>query len=300
MTAFALHILTMTCIYALVVLGLQFAVGRGKVLFIAPTMSFAVGAYSSALLTTTGSSVAAGVLLGAALAGGLSGVLGLLSWRLRGDHLILATLGLCEIVRSVLNNWEGLTGGSIGVMNIPPLWPRVTPGRYPVTYLSVAAGTLVVALVFCVRLNRSPFGRIHAALAGDEAGTASVGRPVGRTKVLAIAWGGVMGSLGGSLLAHYAGYIDPTSFSVGEAVLLFAMVVIGELGNPFGAILGTTIFVLLPELLRFLGLPGQMAEPLRRVTCGVLVLLIVHFRPQGLVGRTVRAAPAAGQPGGRA
>lgn len=285
MSAFALHVVTMTCIYALVVLGLQLAVGRGKVLFIAPTLAFAIGAYASALLTTTGrASVPAGIAIGALLAFVASGALGLLSWRLRGDHLILATLGLCEIVRSCLNNWDDVTGGSIGVMNVPPLWPKVTPGKYPLVYLGVSATALALGIIVCRRLNRAPFGRVHAALAGDEAGTAAIGRPVGRTKLLAIAWGGVLGSLGGALLAHYAGYIDPSSFTVGEAVMLFAMLIIGGLGNPLGAVVGTAIFVLLPEGLRFLGLPGQMADPLRRAVCGVMVLLFVRFRPQGLFG----------------
>ena len=291
MIAFTLHVVTMIAIYSLVVLGLQLAVGRGKVMFVAPTFSFAVGAYSSALLTTAAKlSPSEAMIVGAVLAGLGSAVLATLTWRLRGDHLVLATLGLCEILRSCLNNWDTMTGGSIGVMNIPPLWPKTPPAKFPLLYLTVTGVLLSIGIMYCLRLNKSPFGRIHAALSGDEAGTAALGRPVRRTKVLAISWGGVLGSIGGSMYAHYMGYVDPTTFTVGEAILLFAMLLIGGLGSPLGSVAGTAVFILLPEGMRFVGVSSAIADPLRRVVCAVVLLMIVRFRPNGLFGTYLQSA----------
>lgn len=282
---FLIHLAILIGIYALLVLGLQLGVGRGRVLFVAPTLFFAVGAYSSALLTTkVGWNPLFAVGTGAVLAGIVGYVASFLALRLTGDHLLLASLGLCEITRSVLNNWDNVTNGSIGVMNIPALIPGISPTAHLYLILALTLMSLVACLLFCWRLARSPFGHVHASLHGDEAGTATVGRRVGRTKQLAIAWGAVWAGVAGSLFAHYAAYVDPTTFAVTEAVMILAMLIVGGMQHPIGALLGAAIFVLLPELLRFAGIPSHVADPLRRVACGVLLLAIIRFSPHGLAG----------------
>lgn len=288
---FCVHVAILIGIYALLVLGLQLGIGRGRVMFVAPTVFFAVGAYSSALLTTKlgwNPPFAAGI--GVVLAGLVGYVASFLAIRLSGDHLLLASLGLCEITRSVLNNWDTVTNGSIGVMNVPPLVPWLSPTGQLYATLVLTMISVGACLLFLSRLTESPFGHVHASLQGDEAGTATLGRPVARTKQLAIVWGAVWAGVAGSLFAHYAAYVDPTTFSVNEAVMILAMLIVGGMQRPTGAIFGAVIFVLLPELLRFVGIPTHIADPLRRVACGVLLLGIIRFCPQGFVGIGTRSA----------
>ena len=288
MTVFLLHILIITGIYALVVLGLQISIGRGRVLLIAPTIFFAIGAYSYAILTTT---LQWHPLLSAPLASLLGGCAGyitsFLSMRLKGDHLVLASLGLCEITRSVLNNWDALTNGSIGMMNIPSLFN--TTSRYQELWLffTTAAIFVLLTFVFSNWLSRQPFGLVHASLDGDEPGVEAIGKRVGGAKRAGIAIGGFIAGIAGVLFAAYTSYIDPTTFTVGESIMIFAMLAIGGLGSPFGAILGASLFVLLPELLRFLGLPDHVADPTRRMICGAMLLLVMRFRPNGIISTAI-------------
>lgn len=281
---FLVHVSVLIGLYALLVLSLQLSIGRGRVLFVAPTVFFAIGAYCSALLTTKlGLHPFVATGLGAILAGCVGYATSLLALRLSGDHLLLASLGLCEITRSVLNNFDWLTNGSIGVMNIPALISGLSPTEHHYLVLVLTSVLLVGCLLFVQRVIRSPFGHIHASLHEDEAGTAALGQPVRHTKRLGIAWGAVWASLAGSLFAHYAAYVDPTSFTVTEAIMVFAMLIVGGLKHPAGAVFGAAIFILLPELLRFAGIPGHLADPLRRVACGFLLLGVVRFCPHGMV-----------------
>ena len=137
--------------------------------------------------------------------------------------------------------------------------------------------------VFSNWLSQQPFGLVHASLDGDEAGVEAIGKRVGGAKRAGIALGGFIAGIAGVLFAAYTSYIDPTTFTVGESIMIFAMLAIGGLGSPFGAILGACLFVLLPEFLRFLGLPDHVADPARRMICGVMLLLVMRFRPNGLI-----------------
>ena len=276
--AYVAHILVMIGIYSIAVLGLRLATCYGAVLVVTPTVAFAFGAYSTGILSgmlgwPVSASLIAGVFLGAAF----GSLIGLLTWRLDGDYLLLASLGVCEIVRALITNLN-VTGGSIGIMNIPSMVVSWSPQmRMPVT-LVVVGSALVACVVFSVTLRNSGFGRVQVAMHGDALGAASLGQPVKFTKLLSASVGAAWTALAGVLFASYSTYIDPSSFTVDEAITIFAMFVLGGMRSVWSSILGSAVFLALPELLRLFGLPSNVASPLRRVLCGALLLVFMRAR----------------------
>ena len=276
---YTVHILIMIGIYSLAALGLRIATCYGGQLAVLPTVGFAAGAYSVGILAgldrwPTLLSMAVGVGFGFIV----GSLVGLLSWRLDGDYLLLATLGTCEITRSLLTNLETLTGGPIGIMNIPNLIsgpsPRMTQLALFMTVCTAVAG----CWLFSTKLRNSGFGRIQVTVQQDALSTASLGHPVLRTKLLSVAIGSAWVALGGGLFAAYSSYIDPSSFCVEEAITIFAMFVLGGMKSVLGTILGVAVFLSLPEALRLLGTPSDVAFPLRRVFCGLLLLVAMRIR----------------------
>jgi len=134
-----------------------------------------------------------------------------------------------------------------------------------------------------VQLARSPFGRVLRAIRDDEVFTKSLGKAIYRYKISTFAVSGSMAALAGGLYAYYMTFIDPTSFTIMESILILSMVIIGGAGSRWGPLVGATVLVILPEGLRFLGLPDSVAGNLRQVIYGVLLIVIVIFRPKGLV-----------------
>lgn len=113
----------------------------------------------------------------------------------------------------------------------------------------------------------------------------AVGKNTLRFKVTAFAVSAVLAALAGSLYAHYVTYIDPTSFTVTESILVLSMVIIGGAGSLWGPMVGAIVLVMLPEALRFLGLPSSVAANLRQIVYGVLLVVMIMIRPGELMGR---------------
>ncbi len=135
------------------------------------------------------------------------------------------------------------------------------------------------------RITTSPFGRVLRAIRDDEGFTQATGKNTLRFKVGAFAVSATLAAAAGSLYAHYVTYVDPTSFTVTESILVISMVIIGGAGSPWGPLIGAAILVTLPEALRFLGLPSSLAANLRQVFYGALLVAMMMLRPKGLVGR---------------
>jgi branched-chain amino acid transport system permease protein len=230
------------------------------------------------------------MLVGVVLGLVLGGLAGLLTWRLDGDYLLLAAFGTCEITRSLVTNLESVTGGSIGIMNIPTVIRGLPPRTTQLVVLATVCGAVGACWLFSAALRNSLFGRIQVAVQDDAVGTASLGHPVRRTKLFSVAIGSAWTALGGGLFAAYSSYVDPSSFTVDEAIMMFAMFVLGGMRSLLGTILGVTVFLSLPELLRLFGIPSEVASPLRRVFCGLLLLVVMRTR---LLARSSRP----GQPG---
>jgi branched-chain amino acid transport system permease protein len=189
------------------------------------------------------------------------------------------------ILFSIFNNWTELTSGPIGISGIPP----------PVIFgWSIESHSEFVALAaiyagFCYfiigRITSSPYGRVLRAIREDEVFARSMGKNTLRFKVAVFAVSASLAAMAGSLYARYISYIAPTSFTVMKSILVISMVIIGGAGSRWGPVIGAVVLVTLPEALRFLGLPSAVAANLRQIIYGILLVLMMIVRPQGLAGR---------------
>ncbi len=283
---YLLHILIVAAIYTILASSLDLLAGRTGLLSMAHAAFYGIGAYTSALLATLhGWSFTAGVSLGVAMAVALSFVVSLPSLRLHDDYFAIATFGFQMILFSILNNWMSLTNGPLGIPGIPQ---PVIFGWHVDSHREFLALSLVFAAFayFALwRITSSPFGRVLHAIREDEVFAKANGKNTLYFKVTAFAVSAALAAMAGSLYAHYITYIDPTSFTVMESILIISMVIIGGAGSPWGPLVGALVLVTLPEALRFLGLPSAVAANLRQIIYGGLLVIMMMFRPSGLVGR---------------
>jgi branched-chain amino acid transport system permease protein len=245
---------------------------------------FAIGAYTSALLTTdAGWPFLPAVLAAAVVAGAVGALIGFPALRVRSHYLALFTLAFAEVTRLLLLNLDGLTGGARGVRGIPA--PSI--GSLELTtradqYYLVLAVALLAVLVL-VQLDRSRFGRAFKAVRDSEIGADVSGVVVLRVKVLAFGISAIYAGVAGALYAHTMRYISPDFFSLGLVVTLLAMVLIGGRGTVAGAAVGAVALTFLPELLRFV-------QEYYMIVFGLTLWLVTLLAPEGVTGLVRRGA----------
>ena len=283
---YLVHILVLVGIYTMLAVSLDLLAGHTGLVSIAHAAFYGLGAYTSALLTVHfGAPFLAGVLAGMAVAALVSVVVSLPSLRLHDDYFVIATFGFQMILFSIFNNWTDLTRGPLGIPGIPRpmIWGWTIESQIElIGLIAVFAGT---AYIVARRLSTSPFGRVLRAIREDEVFAQALGKNTLRFKVTAFTVSAALAASAGSLYAHYITYIDPSSFTVMESILVISMVIIGGAGSRWGPVIGAVVLVILPEALRFLGLPIGVAANLRQVIYGIVLVAVMMFRPQGLVGR---------------
>lgn len=283
---YVLHLAVMICIYSTLAVSLDVLVGRMGVLSLAHAASYGIGAYTSALLAVhAGWPFVVAVPAGMTVAAVLSLFVSLPSMRLHGEYFVIATFGFQLILFSIFNNWMDVTRGPLGIVGIPR--PAIL-GREVSTNAEFALIAIVFAfLAFMIvgLLSNSPLGRVLNAIREDELFAKACGKATLCFKVTAFAVSSALAASAGGLYAQYVTFIDPTSFTLMESVLVLSMVIIGGSGSLRGPLLGAIILVSLPEALRFIGLPPAAAANLRQIIYGALVVIMMLVRTQGLVGR---------------
>ena len=230
-----------------------------------------LGAYSTGIVTMTFSSWGiwgffAGLLLGGVIAAIVGFLIGLPTLRLRGDYLAIATLGMAEIIRVVMLNLDSLTNGAAGLIGIPRFvdW----------TWLFVfTAGTVIVISNF---IHSRP-GRDCIAVREDEIAASSIGVNAVRAKTLAFVVGAFFGGIGGGLYASYFYVLKPELFGFLKSIDILVIVVLGGLGSLSGSVLAAILLALVSTGL-------QSFPELRMVIYGLILVIIMVFRPQGLMG----------------
>ena len=303
---YALRIAASIGVFAAAAIGLNIVVGLAGLLDLGYIAFFGVGAYFAAIVSGTTTSrfhvhlpFMLTVLLGAAIAGVFGVLLGAPTLRLRGDYLAIVTLGFGEIFRITVNNLDGsssgpnVTNGPNGVSNVPDLalggfsfgdnhtlFGIDLPFQANYYWLEIVL-VAVVMLAF-LRLSESRIGRAWVAIREDELAAAATGINTTRLKLLAFALGATLAGAAGTVDAHVVKVAAPDSFTFIESALLLAAVILGGMGTVPGALLGATVLYLLPEKLRFL-------QDLRLLVFGVVLVLIMRFRPEGLVPSKRRA-----------
>lgn len=283
---YLIHILIITGIYIILTLSLNLIVGFTGLASLGHIAFACIAAYTSSLLALSlGVSPWIGLLIGAILAAILGIIIGFPSLRLKGDYLALATFGLGIIVYSIAKNWVSLTRGPMGLPGIP---------QFSVFGYEISSVWSYLILVLCFvnitylairNITNSPFGRILKGIREDEIATEAMGKNVNKHKLIVFVVGAFFAGIAGSLYAHYITFIDPSSFTVMESIAVLLMVVFGGMGSLKGSVIGASVLVIFPELLRFLGMPSGVAAPLRQMIYGLLLIILMVWRPQGLMGR---------------
>lgn len=276
-------VLTLAGIYAVLALGLNIVVGQAGLLNLGYVAFYAIGAYSYAILSTRyGLAFWPGVLIGSLSAAACAVVLGAVTLRLRGDYFAIVTLGLGEITRIVLNNWDSMTGGPNGIANIgrPVLFGYVISSPRDSSLLILTA--VLIVLFGMGRLVRSRIGRAWIAIREDEIAAEAMGINTFRLKLLAFVLASSIAGAAGAFFAAKMAFVSPESFTFMESVLILCMVVLGGMGSIPGTVLGAFLLVMLPEVFRDF-------QDFRMMAFGGALVAMMIFRPQGLMG-TVRQA----------
>jgi branched-chain amino acid transport system permease protein len=292
---------TTLLIYVMLGWGLNVVVGLAGLLDLGYVAFYAVGAYAYALLA-----VKVGVsfwlcLPFAGLLAALFGVaLGFPVLRLRGDYLAIVTLGFGEMIRIILTNWQSFTNGPNGIASVPrPSFFGLPFERVPADgqtsfhqffgldfspehrivflYFLILALALLTNLLV-LRLRKLPIGRAWEALREDEIACRALGINPTNVKLSAFAIGAMLGGFAGAFFATRQGFISPESFTFIESATILAIVVLGGMGSQVGVVLAASFLVILPEI-------GREFAQFRMLIFGAAMILIMVWRPQGLLGR---------------
>ncbi len=241
---YLLHILILVCMFTALAASLDLLAGHGGFLSLAHAAFYGLGAYTSALIASSqwavgsGQSFVIGVVAGMAVAAAVSFVVSLPSLRLHDDYFVIATFGFQMILFSIFNNWMDLTRGPLGIPGIPQpvIFGWKVDSHLEFLLLSALFASFAYFVVYL--LTSSPFGRVLHAIREDEVFAQSLGKNTLRFKVTAFAVSAALAAMAGSLYAHYITYIDPTSFTVMESILVISMVIIGVAGRLGGPLVG--------------------------------------------------------------
>jgi branched-chain amino acid transport system permease protein len=205
--------------------------------------------------------------------------------RLKGDYLILAFFGVQLGGIGIIHNWIPVTDGPFGIYNIPkPSVGSLAASSY-FEFLIVVWAVVFIVYFISIRLVHSQFGIILRSIREDEIVTHAWGKNVSYFKCIVFGFGSAMASLAGGLYASYSTYIHPSNFGLDVSILVFALIVIGGLGAQVGPLLGSLLVVLMPEFFRIIGLPYSIAAFVQQLLYGVLLVSLLAFRPEGLVGK---------------
>ena len=279
-------------IYALLALGLNLHFGYTGLINFGHVAFFAVGAYTSAILTLSGWPIPLGLAAATLLAGLSAYPIGLATLRLREDYLAIVTLALSEVVRLVALNEGWLTNGPNGLAGIPRPFASLGTGTKELAYFALLLVIVLVVFLILQRLGGSPFGRTLQAIREDEDAVTALGKDVYGFKMRSLIIGAALAGLAGGLYAHYIQFVVPEQFIPLVTFYVWIAVILGGSGSNLGAIVGTVVLLTFMEGTRFLGdfLPsidaGQIAA-LRFVVVGLALILLIRFRPQGLLGKRV-------------
>lgn len=299
-------------LYAMVLLGLNLQFGDTGIINFGPVLFLGLGLYGMALISANtppfaqatglnlfwGLGIAVGVL--AAVAGGA--VLGVSSLRLREDYLAITTLAAAEIFHEVVRVFQTPFGGSAGMLGVPQLVTESGGGGVlslaenaitrDVGTVLLLVGVLLVAYEGFRRLSEAPYGRVLRAIQSDEDATRGLGKPTFRYKIAAFIYGAIVAGIAGGLMAMYFGSVSPGLVTIDVTVVIWIGMMIGGAGNHRGAIAGLAIIMFFELGIRLLNAPvtqqlGVSAvrfNALRGLLIGLLLMVVIRYRPAGLFG----------------
>ena len=281
-----LHLCVVIAIYAIFALSLNVEVGYTGLFNFGHVAFFAIGAYTSALLTLAGVPFVWSLPAALAMAGLCGFLLSIPALKLQGDYFGIATLGFGEILRMIVNNEVWLTKGPMGLPGIPrPELFGIVFDSLP-RYLVLSSGFALLTFAVLGFVVLSPFGRALKAVRDDETAAEILGKNAYRFKIKSFAIGSVFAGLAGVLWAHYTTFIGPGDFTLTETILVLLIVVMGGKGTFLGPVVGAVVLIVFQESVRFLRLPPEWTRllgPMQQMIFGLLLVVLMVFRPEGII-----------------
>ena len=273
-SAYIYSILATAAIFTLLALSLNIITGYAGQAMMGIAAFFGIGAYTAAIITTNGGNFFLALLAGMAVSGICGALLGVISLRLQADFLAITTIGINFVMVALFNRLK-ITGGTLGLTIAKPVVFGAKMNNRYFFYLTVVL--IVILCLLLVKMRNSWFGMALASINNDPGAARSFGINVNRYQILAFTIGTSIAGLAGGIYAHRMGFISATDFAFVVSIQVVSMVVIGGLGTLRGPIFGALLITSLPEILRF-------ADDYRELVYGLLLVLMVRFMPQGLIG----------------
>jgi branched-chain amino acid transport system permease protein len=280
---YALHILTLAAIYSVTATGLNLMLGFAGLVSLGHAAFAGIGGYTLGILMVDARLGFWPSLASAATASGIAGAaVGILCLRLRTHFFMIVTLAFGLILHAVMNNWDSVTRGAVGLAGVPRPETLALAGveiafRRLADFSRLAVAVAALAFVAQALIVRSEFGRILSAIRQDEILASSKGVNVAACKIAVFALGSAIGGVGGAMKVTFLRVAAPASFDMLESINLVLIVIVGGAGTLLGPILGAILYVALPEFLR-------MADALRLVIFGLLLVILMLYAPRGLGG----------------
>lgn len=269
------HLITFITFYTILASSLNLFSGYTGLLSLAHAGFYGIGAYTSALLSTHyGLSPFINIFIAMLFSGLIAFIISFIALRTYEDYFVVVTLGIQIIIFSLMNNLTDLTNGPLGIVGIESF--PFLDNSLGFMIFSIIIALLIYGLLY--NFSKSHYALNLKGIKEDEVYMQSLGRDVKRLKIEVFVISASLASVAGVLYAHYISYIDPTSFTVDESIFILSIVIIGGLGNLKGAFLASSFMVLLPELLRFVGLPDSIGANIRQIIYGLILIGVIIWQ----------------------
>lgn len=286
--------------YGVFALGIQLNIGSTGIFNFGQAGFMAVGSYTMGILVVrSGVSFWIALLAGMAVAAAAGLLVGLPSLRLRADYFAISTLAFSEIVRYLADNWDGLTGGNLGLFGYADSWNNASvridgwlshlgiEPRFLLPLLIVNLAVFLVLASFVALLVRSPWGRVLNAIREDEDAARALGKNTFLYKLQSLSIAAALAAIAGYMLAINITILSPANFDPVLTAYGYVIVILGGLGSYLGVVVGSFFLIFVLEATRYLELPLSDARvaALRFMIVGLVLMALVVFRPQGLFGK---------------
>lgn len=286
LTNYILHIAVLSVLFGISGLSLNLTMGlTGLEMFCIGALGGVAGYTSAILATKLGLGFFIALPVAVVLTVVISTLLGLVLLRNKGSYFALCAVGFNVIFIGIVNNWVSLTNGPYGISAIPR--PEIFGYRLddPAAFLILSILFLVVAYHLCEWVEDSDFGRVLKGIREDEKLIQSLGYNTQFYKLAVMGVSGAVIAVETVLFASYISYIDAANYNLDQSIIIISMVILGGLASNKGVVIGAAILAVFPEALRFVGFPPDIAAQTRVLVYGILLIVLMIYRPQGLMGK---------------
>ncbi len=280
-----LHLAIVVTIFSILAMSLNYVAGFTGILSLSHATFYGIGAYATAILTTQyGFSFVPSVVIGMVLTAIIAYAASFPILKLKEDSLVLVSFGFSIIMFNVMLNWTSLTKGPLGIKGI--MAPEILGVNFfsKPYFFALVLAVAIITYFFFKRITSSPYGIIMKGIRENQTVAAVNGHNVLRYQRSVFVVGAVFAAIAGSFTATFLAFIEPKLFELMPSMLILIMIILGGMASLKGSVLGAFILILVPEALRFLGLPPSILAEVQQMIYGLVLILVMYLRPQGLMG----------------